>query len=326
MRWNTVRHVLVLGTALLGLLTVVSPAAARDDERAGRLTFMRQDASGFWQVWVANADLSSERQLTHERANSGWPVWSPDGRHIAFDSDRTDPDPDDDRAVSDVFTMRADGTGLVNLTGSVGLSGDAAWSPDGRSIAFQSDRLPDGQGISVMRRDGSHVRQVSTAPDGAFDAAPRFAPDGKRLVFTRYGGDEEFGNAALHTVRTTGTQLRQITSFAIGAGDADWSPDGQRIVFEAYPSATSRGDIYVVRDDGTRLRNLTGNPVTNGSADPVWSPDGTQILFLQAILEHDQMKLGLATMKANGAHRAFISGDPLESHQPDWHATRGGRD
>ena len=94
-------------------------------------------------------------------------------------------------------------------------------------------------------------------------------------------------------------------------------------MFEAYPSATSRGDIYSVRADGRALRNLTGNSGPNGSADPVWSPDGRRILFLQGVAEGSDFQLGLATMDADGSRRAFISSDPVESHQPDWHAVRG---
>ena len=323
MRRTVLRLAIALIAAVLGPVTLV-PAAGAATSRGGdgQLTFMRQDAAGSWQVWVADADLSGARQLTHERAGSGWPVWSPDGRSIAFDSDRTDPDPGDDQAVFDVFTMRADGTGVVNLTGAVGGSGDPAWSPDGEWIAFQSDQggAPGQQGVFVMRRNGSDVRRVTTAPEGSFDGAPRYSPDGDRLVFTRY----DDSGSALFTVRTSGERLRQITSFALGAGDADWSPDGRRIVFEAYPSPSSRGDVYVVRDDGTGLRNLTGNPDTNGSGDPVWSPDGKQILFLQGLLEDGERRFGLATMKANGSQRAFISDEPLEAHQPDWHAGRSG--
>lgn len=325
MRRNVLKLVAVMMMALLGPLAVVSPAGAAKPDRDERLTFMRQDGSGFWQVWVSNADLTDEQQITSEQANSGWPVWSPDGSLIAFDSDRTDPDPTDDQAIYDVFTMRPDGTQVVKLTDSIGGSGDAAWSPDGTSIAFHADRgaYPEGQGIYVMRRDGTDVQRVTTVPDGNFDSAPRFSPGGNRLVFTRYGGPEGFGNAALHTVHVTGRHVRQITPFDIGAGDADWSPNGQQIVFEAYPSGTSRGDIYSVRANGGGLRNLTGNSAPNGAADPVWSADGRQILFLQAAAEGSDVQLGLATMDADGSRRAFVSSDPVESHQPDWHAVRG---
>jgi Tol biopolymer transport system component len=106
-------------------------------------------------------------------------VWSPDSKKIAFDTDRGDADPNNDPAINDIFTMNTDGSGLRNLTGSTGFSADAGWSPDSKTIAFDSDRgdYPAKQGIYVMRADGSHVRRVTTLPAGqANDLAPRFSP------------------------------------------------------------------------------------------------------------------------------------------------------
>src|SRR5215212_7315608 len=73
----------------------------------GRLAFMRQDGSGFWQVWTSNPDLTAAHQLTSGYVNSGWPAWSPNASRIAFDSDRSDPDPSDSTPINDIFSMSA---------------------------------------------------------------------------------------------------------------------------------------------------------------------------------------------------------------------------
>jgi len=294
---------------------------------------MRPDSLGHWQVWVSNADLSAARQLTFENANSGWPVWSPNGKKIAFESDRTDSNPNENPEINDVFTMNPDGSSVTQLTDSlVGPSGDPGWSPDGSLIAFESDAgaYPKNQGIYVMRADGSHVRRLTTLPSPAsadgpvgtfdIDGSARFSPDGHQLVFTRLKRGQE---GALFTTDLKG-HTNQITSYAIGAGDGVWSPHGDRIVFEAHD-----GNVHVVNSDGKHLRNLThyAPEQQGGGADPVWSPDGRKILFLQGIVQQQGSPrvLGLAIMRSDGSDRHFIEDYPVESHQPDWCCRWSGR-
>jgi TolB protein len=294
-------------------------AAADFPGQNGRITFMKMDSAGFWQIWVATAHLTKQKQITRGSANSGWPVWSPDGKTIAFDTDRTDPDLTDSTAINDIFTMNPDGSHLRNLTGSKGFNADAAWSPDGSLITFDSDRgdYPAKEGIYVMRSDGTNVRRITHLPvTDVNDTAPRFAPDGSAIVFTRFRKDLDYQNSALFTVHPDGRHVRRLTSFAVGAGDADWSPNSRRIVFEAYPSQFSHGQIDVMNADGSGLRNLTEGVF--GSADPVWSPDGSRILFLQGVSSGGVVTLGLATMTPGGSRRHFISHTPTEEHQPDW--------
>ena len=217
--------------------------------------------------------------------------------------------------------MNPDGTGVVKLTDSKAFNGDAGWSPDGRKIAFDSDRanLPGRQEIHVMDSDGTNVRRVSTLPaDAMFDLAPRFSPDERRLVFTRYVTDP--GRSALFTVRVDGGGLKQLTPWGNGAADADYSPDGKKLVFEAYPNAQCFGEIYTVDSDGQHLTNIADNRCQAGSADPVWSPDGTKILFLSAHAEGGKFGIGLATMNPDGSARHHISPNPGEDevHHPDW--------
>jgi Tol biopolymer transport system component len=296
---------------------------SNDHRLTGVVTFMRQDEAGHWQTWVATADLRRQRQLTGEDANSGWPVLAPHRPLIAFDTDRTDPDPTDDLAVNDIFVVHADGNGLRRITDSVGVSSDPGWSPSGRMIAMSADRgdYPTSQGIYVARSDGTRLRRLTTLPEGAgVDTAPRFSPSGRHLVFTRYQEVEGQELGALFVVSIRGNHERQLTPFSLNAGDATWSPDGRTLAFEAFPDPGSRGDIFTVGADGRHLRNVTRNdPRFSGSADPVWSPDGRQIMFLSGtrVTEDVGLTEGLAVMTRTGRDRRYVA-EPAAEHQPDW--------
>jgi Tol biopolymer transport system component len=93
-------------------------------------------------------------------AFDGDPAWSPNGRRIAFTSER-------DGGDREVYVMNADGTDQVRLTTSAGFDENPSWSPNGRLIAFDSMR--DGNlEVYVMNVDGTNVRRVTDHP--AIDA------------------------------------------------------------------------------------------------------------------------------------------------------------
>jgi Tol biopolymer transport system component len=79
-----------------------------------------------------DSDGGNRRQLTTHTADDGFPAWSPDGRKIAFTSDRT--------GNFDIWVMDSDGGNQSQLTTHSADDGFPAWSPDGRKIAFESDR------------------------------------------------------------------------------------------------------------------------------------------------------------------------------------------
>src|SRR5690348_10531362 len=90
---------------MFGVLVAVPNASATSPGKDGRIVYMVEDGAGHWQIWVANSDLSGAKKLTHGHFDSGWAVWSPDGKRLVFDSNQTDHTLNDAFHVNDVFVM-----------------------------------------------------------------------------------------------------------------------------------------------------------------------------------------------------------------------------
>lgn len=198
---------------------------------------------------------------------------------------------------------------MRRLTHSTGLAGDPSYSPDGSLIAYDSTE-PGKQGIWVMSAvDGSDPRQVAALPANATsDFAPRFAPDGQRLVFARVISDTV---SALWIVNLDGSGLRRITPATIETDKPAWSHDGSSIVFNAYAGGSEFSDIWVVGPDGQGLQNLTQTPTEpparDGYSAPVWSPDDSLILTTHGVHHTDRMTVGLATMRRDGTDLRWVT-------------------
>jgi TolB protein len=90
------------------------------------------------EVFVANADGTDQRNLTSHPAFDGWPAWSPDGKQIAFASNR--------RANYQIFVMNNDGTNVRLVANTDGRATEPRWSPDGSRIYF-SNCIPVSWGV-----------------------------------------------------------------------------------------------------------------------------------------------------------------------------------
>lgn len=153
-----------------------------------------------------------------------------------------------------------------------------AWSPDGQTIAFQSNRTGDWEIFSI-RVDGTGLRQL-TANDGR-DAHPSWSPDGKRIVFAsvRNSSSSTAGRFRLFAMDPDGNNVTQLTDDLGEDAMPEWSPDGKRIVFlsdrsgkrEAYLLTVPSGEVKPLTSTIRRRHTEVGNPH--------WSADGSTVVF-----------------------------------------------
>ena len=150
------------------------------------------------EIYVMNADGSNAERLTYSGAFNSRPAWSPDGKKIAFQSDRDRRSPSlrgfHRTRDSEIYVMNADGSNVERLTYSGGGNFGPVWSADGRKIAFTSDR--DGnREIYVMNADGSNVERLTH--HDAYDFGPAWSPDGTKIAFSSWRD----GNFEIYVVR-----------------------------------------------------------------------------------------------------------------------------
>jgi Tol biopolymer transport system component len=172
-----------------------------------------------------------------------------------------------------IFTIRADGTGLRQLThvAKGHAAGSPEVSPDGTRIVF----TVDGQ-IWVMKADGSAQQQL-TGQAGFVNQQPSWSPDGRKIVFSRCAVLSGFTLFCdLDVMNADGSGIRKLLGGNWINQVPEYSPGGHKIAF-----ASDRGGytsaVWVMNANGGAVKRLTDPNLEAGNPD--WSPDGTRILF-----------------------------------------------
>lgn len=233
--------------------------------------------------------------------NGGLPSVSPDGKHIAFISNRGGND--------DVFVISADRTGETQMTHSPENEAALQWTSDGKQVVF-SIFANDRSRIYTIGLDGKNQRELGNVPG----RAPMLSPDGKRLVYMA----GTWTAPRLMISALDGSNAQQITDGSSIAWNSRWSPDSKRIAFTGQDDSIGELAIFVMNVDGAERRLVTHIAPEEGRAQgPKWSPDGRQ-LAIQVNNKAHTSHIWIVDVAAGAGRKLATHDQPYLDEAPSW--------
>ena len=243
---------------IVALKTVSDPQVSPDGKAVAYVVESLNAERDAYQtdVWLVPAAGGEARALASSPVGDDTPRWSPDGRYVAFLSERPRPGVSGDDAAEakrQIWLIRPDGGEAVPLTSAPGSVSAFEWSADGQTLGFLA-REPK----SAERRKREKEKDDAWTPS------------------------ELYPWSRLWVIDLASRAARQLTSGALHVTDFSLSPDGKRVAFagQATPLIPDnfRSDLYVVETAGGTPAPLVAR--TGPDASPAWSPDGKWIAFV----------------------------------------------
>ncbi|OGD13409.1 MAG: hypothetical protein A2W20_07560 [Candidatus Aminicenantes bacterium RBG_16_66_30] len=249
------------------------------------------------EIYIMDYDGANATRVTFNKIKDYMPAWSPDQRTIAFTSYR---------GFTAGLYLRNIYEGTETPVATKGTSYSAAFSPDGRKLAFCSTMAEEGNAdIFAMDLETKKTKRLTF--NAATETAPSWSPTGRELAFTtdRLGA----GSPQIYLMDAEGSNVRKA-SFGGNYHDAPaWAPTSERVAFVSRVDNTF--DIYVLNLRTNQITKLTENNVRNET--PSWSPDGRHVVFASNISGSIQ----IYTVDYDGANLRKLT-DRGENKLPNW--------
>ena len=223
-------------------------------------------------LMLSNSDGSGEVALTKGTLDYN-PSWSADGRWIVFTSERD--------GSADLYRMRANGSGVEQLTDDPSYDDQAAFSPDGKQIVFVSTRAAGTANLWILDLRTKAAHPLTS--DSGGDFRPAWSPNGEWIAFSSDRGSslphakgrwEHLQLVDIYLIRPDGSDLKRVSKHGDFCGSPKWSKDGKSLI--AYCMAAQ--DTWTFRtypEDGeTELMKID---VATATATPMNAGPGVKL-------------------------------------------------
>ncbi len=262
---------------------------------------------GHGEIYITDNEGGKQVRLTTTATgNSVEPLFSPDNRHLVFQSNRSG---QWDMFLLDIGSTPLDPADdkLIQLTNTSSAEVNPVWSPDGQWLAFESDF--DGKWnvylLNVITLAGY---RLTNGPIENHD--PAWSPDGKKIAFRSLVN----GHWVLYTVEPTGKNLTQVTSDKFTATNHAWSHDSTRLAYQSprIENGKDNYDIYVIAVATRKELRLTSDPLIDIS--PSWDCTDANIAFTSTRTGNPDV----FSVPSGGGTQSALTTNKYNDQWPEW--------
>lgn len=271
----------------------------------------RENDNPFYQIYVMDVQSGATHRVSPGQGKTTCAWIHPSNKKVMFSSTHHDPELKKKAEAEwqerkapkskynwsfddayDIYEASIDGKNLRNLTKTKGYDAEGSYSPDGKWIAFASNRAaytgtmtPEEQkafardasymmDLYIMKADGTQVKRLTNSP--GYDGGPFFSPDGKRITFRRFSADGH--SAEVFTINVDGTDERQLTQMKAMSWAPFYHPSGDYLIFATNKEGYANFELYVVDTAGLKAPvRVSALPGFDGL--PVFAPDGRALVW-----------------------------------------------